>query len=114
MVLKLCQVLDFESAGMLLDSAKHTRGRAADAVTQSSRFYQEDENEEEEEEEENSTPTAENKIDMNKGLGRLNRLTFAITSLLDDFTMVSFVPLNLKVRGGGYQQLHVHLKKSML
>lgn len=125
-------MLDFESASMLLDSAQHTR-KASDAITQSSRF--EDENNEEHDGDEGDIHLSHSSISfinsissltlslscslslcyinaltllhqfieggVNKigrgGMGRLNKLTLAITSLLDDFTMVSFIPLNLKV-----------------
>eukprot|EP00615_Pteridomonas_danica_P012727 CAMPEP_0114353760 /NCGR_PEP_ID=MMETSP0101-20121206/18914_1 /TAXON_ID=38822 ORGANISM="Pteridomonas danica, Strain PT" /NCGR_SAMPLE_ID=MMETSP0101 /ASSEMBLY_ACC=CAM_ASM_000211 /LENGTH=318 /DNA_ID=CAMNT_0001494775 /DNA_START=50 /DNA_END=1006 /DNA_ORIENTATION=- len=105
---ELNRVLDFESASMLLDSTFHARGKASDKIMKSSRA--DDMNHDEDDVYDENDDYDINKVKNQKNIkntegeeeneretgGRLSKLTFAITSLLDDFTMVSFVPLNLK------------------
>jgi len=80
------RILDFESASMLLDSSVMDSRPVTDELTHCVR------------EEPGSSPG--NSLGSSGGCGgggaRLARLTRAITSLLDDFTMLAFVPLNLK------------------
>lgn len=118
---ELERVLDFESASMLLDSANDPVS-ASDAITGASRISSGAEAAAEEEDEDDDEgndggpsssselppPPADSSSELSalsaaggtlapppRISARLGRLTLAITSLLDDFSMVSFLPLNL-------------------
>ena len=96
---ELERVLDFDSASMILDSAQDGVS-ASDAITGTARS-------------DGTADLSSGDFDGSGSAGsrrgaasslppppprinaRLSRLTYAITSLLDDFSMVSFMPLNL-------------------
>jgi len=84
------RLLDFDSASMIADDAL----RPTKALTATSGLGTHQEGQEAHGGAEDLVVPEEPVGPPKRGL-RLNKLTYAICSLLDDFTMVNFVPLNL-------------------